>query len=139
MAGGEYDPLPAGARRITEHLPRPHPCKREDFLVRWEKGKKGGFPMRLLLKILFAPVMLALILVVHFAAFLLSVSAGIFALAGTVFAILAAIIFFAVNRTNGIIVLVFAFLISPFGLPMLATWLLGKLQDLRYALQDWLY
>ena len=70
--------------------------------------------MRLLLKILFAPVMLALILVVHFAAFLLSVSAGIFALAGTVFAILAAIIFFAVNRTNGIIVLVFAFLISPF-------------------------
>lgn len=55
------------------------------------------------------------------------------------FAILAAIIFFAVNRTNGIIVLVFAFLISPFGLPMLAAWLLGKLQDLRYALQDWLY
>ena len=95
--------------------------------------------MRLLLKILFAPVMLALILVVHFAAFLLSVSAGIFALAGTVFAILAAIIFFAVNHTNGIIVLVFAFLISPFGLPMLAMWLLGKLQDLRYALQDWLY
>ena len=94
--------------------------------------------MRLLLKILFAPVMLALILAVHFAAFLLSVSAGIFALAGTVFAILAAIIF-AVNRTNGIIVLVFAFLISPFGLPMLAMWLLGKLQDLRYALQDWLY
>ena len=126
MAGGEYDPLPAGARRITEHLPRPHPCKREDFLVRWKKRKKGGFPMRLLLKILFAPVMLALILVVHFAAFLLSVSAGIFALAGTVFAILAAIIFFAVNHTNGIIVLIFAFLISPFGLPMLAMWLLGK-------------
>ena len=119
MAGGEYDPLPAGARRITEHLPRPHPCKREDFLVRWKKRKKGGFPMRLLLKILFAPVMLALILVV--------------------FAILAAIIFFAVNHTNGIIVLIFAFLISPFGLPMLAMWLLGKLQDLRYALQDWLY
>ena len=63
----------------------------------------------------------------------------IFALAGTVFAILAASIFFAVNRTNGIIVLVFAFLVSPFGLPMLAMWLLGKLQDLRYALQDWLY
>ena len=73
MAGGEYNPLPAGARRIMEHLSRPHPCKREDFLVRWKKRKKGGFPMRLLLKILFAPVMLALILVVHFAAFLLSV------------------------------------------------------------------
>ena len=59
--------------------------------------------------------------------------------AGTVVAILAAILFFAVNRTNGIIVLIFAFLISPFGLPMLAAWLLGKVQQLRYALQDWLY
>lgn len=95
--------------------------------------------MRILLKILFAPVMLALILFVNFFAFLLTVSSVFFGIAGTVFAILAAIIFFAVNRTNGIIVLIFAFLISPFGLPMLAAWLLGKVQQLRYALQDWLY
>ncbi len=95
--------------------------------------------MRILLKILFAPVMLALILFVNFFAFLLTVSSVFFGIAGTVFAILAAILFFAVNRTNGIIVLIFAFLISPFGLPMLAAWLLGKVQQLRYALQDWLY
>lgn len=95
--------------------------------------------MRILLKILFAPVMLALILFVNFFAFLLTVSSVFFGIAGTVFAILAAIIFFAVNRTNGIIVLIFAFLISPFGLPMLAAWLLGKVQQLQYALQDWLY
>lgn len=91
--------------------------------------------MRILLKILFAPVMLALILFVNFFAFLLTVSSVFFGIAGTVFAILAAILFFAVNRTNGIIVLIFAFLISPFGLPMLAAWLLGKVQQLRYALQ----
>ena len=95
--------------------------------------------MRILLKILFAPVMLALILFVNFFAFLLTVSSVFFGIAGTVFTILAAILFFAVNRTNGIIVLIFAFLISPFGLPMLAAWLLGKVQQLRYALQDWLY
>lgn len=95
--------------------------------------------MRILLKILFAPVMLALILFVNFFAFLLTVSSVFFGIAGTVFAILAAILFFAVNRTNGIIVLIFAFLISPFGLPMLTAWLLGKVQQLRYALQDWLY
>ena len=94
--------------------------------------------MRILLKILFAPVMLALILFVNFFAFLLTVSSVFFGIAGTVFAILAAILFFAVNRTNGIIVMIFAFLISPFGLPMLAAWLLGKVQQLRYALQDWL-
>lgn len=95
--------------------------------------------MRILLKILFAPVMLALILFVNFFAFLLTVSSVFFGIAGTVFAILAVILFFAVNRTNGIIVLIFAFLISPFGLPLLAAWLLGKVQQLRYALQDWLY
>ena len=95
--------------------------------------------MRILLKILFAPVMLALILFVNFFAFLLTVSSVFFGIAGMVFAILAAILFFAVNRTNGIIVLIFSFLISPFGLPMLAAWLLGKVQQLRYALQDWLY
>ena len=94
--------------------------------------------MRILLKILFAPVMLALILFVNFFAFLLTVSSVFFGIVGTVFTILAAILFFAVNRTNGIIVLIFAFLISPFGLPMLAAWLLGKVQQLRYALQDWL-
>ena len=95
--------------------------------------------MRILLNILFAPVMLALILFVNFFAFLLTVSSVFFGIAGTVFAILAVILFFAVNRTNGIIVLIFAFLISPFGLPLLAAWLLGKVQQLRYALQDWLY
>ena len=52
--------------------------------------------MRILLKILFAPVMLALILFVNFFAFLLTVSSVFFGIAGTVFAILAAIFFFAV-------------------------------------------
>jgi len=40
---------------------------------------------------------------------------------------------------NGIILLVIAFLVSPMGLPMAAAWLLGKLQALRYTIQDWIY
>ena len=40
---------------------------------------------------------------------------------------------------NGVILLVIAFLVSPMGLPMGAAWLLGKLQDLRYAIQDRVY
>ena len=35
---------------------------------------------------------------------------------------------------NGIILLVMAFLISPYGLPMAAIWLLGKVQDLKFAI-----
>ena len=35
--------------------------------------------------------------------------------------------------------LVIAFLISPMGLPLAAIWLLGKVQDLKFAIQDWMY
>ncbi|EKC73660.1 hypothetical protein LEA_06117 [human gut metagenome] len=40
---------------------------------------------------------------------------------------------------NGLILLVIAFLISPFGLPKLAFWLLGKVQDLKFAVQNVIY
>ena len=40
---------------------------------------------------------------------------------------------------NGIILIILAFLISPFGLPKAAIWMLGKVQDLKYAIQDKVY
>lgn len=40
---------------------------------------------------------------------------------------------------NGIIRMILAFLISPFGLPKAAIWMLGKVQDLKYAIQDKVY
>ena len=43
------------------------------------------------------------------------------------------------SSQNGAILLVIAFLISPMGLPLAAIWLLGKVQDLKFAIQDWMY
>lgn len=40
---------------------------------------------------------------------------------------------------NGIILLVMAFLISPMGLPMAAFWMLGKVQGVKFALQERVY
>ena len=40
---------------------------------------------------------------------------------------------------NGFIFLLMAFLISPMGLPLAAIWLLGKVQSLKFAIQDWVY
>ena len=40
---------------------------------------------------------------------------------------------------NGVILLVIAFLVSPVGLPMAAAWLVSKVQDLRFAIQDAVY
>ena len=45
----------------------------------------------------------------------------------------------AYSLQNGIILLVIAFLISPYGLPMAAIWLLGKVQDLKFIIQDLVY
>ena len=33
----------------------------------------------------------------------------------------------------------YSFLISPMGLPLAAIWLLGKVQSLKFAIQDWVY
>jgi hypothetical protein len=39
----------------------------------------------------------------------------------------------------GIIFTVLAVLVSPFGIPMIAVWLLAKIQGLRYAIQERVY
>ena len=70
---------------------------------------------------------------------LLYCTAFIFGLAGTIVAILGVAVLVTYSVQNGIILLVIAFLVSPMGLPMAAAWLLGKLQALRYTIQDWIY
>ncbi|NCC04513.1 MAG: succinate dehydrogenase [Proteobacteria bacterium] len=95
--------------------------------------------MRFLLKILFAPIIAALAIVIWFFAFLLSLSSVIFGIAGAILGFFGVVMLFADSVKNGIIMLVLAFLVSPYGLPMLAAWLLGQLQRLRYAVQDRIY
>ena len=95
--------------------------------------------MRFLLKILFAPIIAVLAVVIWFSAFVLSLSSAIFGIAGGVLGFFGVVILFADSVKNGIIMLVLAFLVSPYGLPMLAAWLLGQLQRLRYAVQDKIY
>ena len=95
--------------------------------------------MRLILQILAAPIVVALTLFVWICSGLLYVSAFVFGLAGTVVAILGVAVLVTYSPKNGIILLIIAFLVSPMGLPMAAAWLLGKMQDLRYAIQDRVY
>ena len=99
----------------------------------------GVCKMRFLLKIICAPVVAVLAIIAWFFAFLLNLSAFVFGIAGTVFGVLGAIILFTDSVMNGIIVLAIAFLVSPFGLPMLAAWLVGGIQQLRFAIQDRVY
>lgn len=95
--------------------------------------------MKVILKILLAPVVLALTLIVWLCSALLYCSAFVFGLAGTLVGILALLVLLSGAVQNAVILFVIAFLVSPMGLPMAAAWLLGKVQDLRYAIQDSVY
>lgn len=94
--------------------------------------------MKLLLKILAAPVIVVLAVFVWVCVLILHISALILGLAGTVVALLGLAVLITYSVKNGIILLVIAFLLSPFGLPMLAVRVLGLLQDVNYALRDFI-
>ena len=95
--------------------------------------------MKFLLKIVFAPAIAVLAVLIWFCGLTLKLSAWVFGIIGTILGILGLAIFLLDSTTNGIIVLVIAFLASPLGLPMLAAWMIGQMQRFRYFVQDAIY
>ncbi|MFT8888063.1 MAG: CD1845 family protein [Ethanoligenens sp.] len=95
--------------------------------------------MRILLKILVAPIIVALTLFVWICTLALRCSAFVFGLAGTLVGILGVAVLITYSVKNGVILLVIAFLVSPVGIPMAAAWLLGQIQGLKYAIQERVY
>ena len=90
--------------------------------------------MRIILKIIAAPFVLALMLIVAVLSFLSCIAGAVCWLACTVFVLLAACAFFAGLHTGCIAMLVLAFLVSPF----IGLWLLDRLYGAKYALQDFM-
>lgn len=95
--------------------------------------------MKFLLKILFAPVIIILTFIIWTFALILRLSAWVFGIIGLVLGLLGLAILLLDSVTNGIIVLVIAFLVSPVGLPMLAAWTVGQMQRFRCFVQDTIY
>ena len=98
-----------------------------------------GFILKLLLKIVVAPVILVLTLFVWICVGIVYISGLVLGLISMVIALLGVAVLLTYSLQNGIILLVMAFLISPFGLPLAAIWLLGKVQDLKFLIQDLVY
>lgn len=95
--------------------------------------------MKIILKILAAPLVVLLTVTVWLCALLLNLSAFIFGIAGTLVGILGVGVLITTSVQNGIILLVIALLVSPIGLPMAAVGLLGQVQRVKYAIQDRVY
>ena len=95
--------------------------------------------LKLILKIVIAPVILLLTLAIWICVGLVYVSGLVLGLLSTMIALMGVAVLVTYSPQNGLILLVIAFLISPYGLPMLAGWLVAKLHVLRYAIQDRIY
>ena len=95
--------------------------------------------LKCLLVIVTAPVVLVLTLFVWLCMGLIYISGLVLGLLSTVIALLGVAVLITYSPQNGVILLVMAFLISPMGLPLAAIWLLGKVQGLKFAIQDWVY
>ena len=91
--------------------------------------------MRTVFRILMFPFALVIDLFTWICVGLLSCSAFVFAFAGTILSILAVMVMLTCSVNNGLILLGFAFLVSPIGLPMIATWILSGLQSISLAIK----
>ena len=95
--------------------------------------------MKLILKILIAPVTLLISLFVWLCAGLISCSAIVFKIASALLTLAALAVLFLSSVRNGIILLTLAFLVSPVGLPLLAVKLLGGLQSVNGRLKGFIH
>ena len=95
--------------------------------------------LKLLLMIAVAPIVVALTLFVWICLGLVYVSGLVLGLISMILALLGVAVLITYSPQNSAILLSMAFLISPMGLPLAEIWLLGKVQSLKFAIQDWVY
>lgn len=92
----------------------------------------------IVLKILAAPFVVALTLFVAIVSFLYCVASALCHIGCVVLTLLALVLFIGGQTLGGVVFLVLAFLVSPFGIPAIADWLMDRLYSLKYSLQDFI-
>ena len=90
--------------------------------------------MKFVLKILLAPVMLILAFLIWLCTLTLHISAVLLNVLSVLLVLVSIFSFIDRDVKNGVIVLIAAFLLSPYGLPMIGAWLVAQLHLLR----DWM-
>jgi hypothetical protein len=94
--------------------------------------------MRLILKILAAPVMVILWVLCAFCKLLVVCGGVVLSILSVIVLILSVLMFISGNAPGGIAGFVIAFLICPFGLPKLAALLVGSLYGVAHNLRHFI-
>ena len=90
--------------------------------------------MKIILKILLAPVMVVVAFLIWLCTLALHISAVLLNVLSVLLVLVSIFSFIDHNVNTGLIELAAAFLLSPYGLPMLGAWLVAQLHLLR----DWM-
>ena len=92
--------------------------------------------MRIIIKILLFPIVLALTLLVAFCRFFCLFSGMVLGIVAVLLFLLGIVVLFA-GRVDGFIgFLVLAWLVSPYGLPLAASWLTERVADFNHMLKS---
>lgn len=95
--------------------------------------------MRLIGKLLALPFVLVTGILYLVCKFLIVVSGTVLGMLSGIIFLAALALFFAAGFWPGLSWLVVAFLISPYGLPMAAAWLVGMIGGVNGALKDFIF
>ena len=92
--------------------------------------------MRIIIKLLLFPIVLALTLLVAFCRFFCLFSGMVLGIVAFLLFLLGIVVLFA-GRVDGFIgFLVLAWLVSPYGLPLAASWLTERVADFNHMLKS---
>lgn len=110
-------------------------CEKSDTM----NSEREDSAMKVLLKILFAPVIAVLSIFIWLAAKIVQAAAIVLNFIAVATALGAICILIDGRTAHGIAGLIAAFLLTPFGLPLLSIILLGQVQKFKCWLQDRVY
>ena len=95
--------------------------------------------MRLIFKLLAFPFVLVTGLLYLVCKFLVIASGAVLGILSGIVFLASVVLFFTAGMWAGLAWLVIAFLISPYGLPMVAAWLVGMIGGANHALRDFVF
>lgn len=95
--------------------------------------------MRLIFKLLAFPFVLVTGLLYLVCKFLVIASGAVLGILSSIVFLASLVLFFTAGVWAGLAWLVIAFLISPYGLPMAAVWLVGMIGGANHALKDFVF
>lgn len=95
--------------------------------------------MRLIGKLLALPFVLVMVILYLVCKFLVVISGAVLGILSGIVFLAALVLFFIAGFWPGLSWLVVAFLLSPYGLPMAAAWLVGMIGGVNGSLKDFIF